>query len=412
MRTVQRVRSAFGEDRSEPGGGRNGWRADDGGQNGAARQSRPLLTDAAVAAVALVAALALAAGASAGQPGTRAMDGWAYPLVVAAYAALVARRRWPLPVAGVVGGTLLVFAVRAYPGGPLVVAVMVALYTLGVSLTRSQALVAGALAAVLVAARSVIAVTAHGQVSAFSWAAPGWVMVCLLAGMVMRGRRLAMDALRDRAWQAERGREETARARAAEERLRIARDLHDVVGHSFAAVNVQARAAVALMDAADLVAARQALVAIDAASRDALREIRAVLGTIRSDDTGPAATRGTGQLPELLAPVRAAGLAVHAVIEELRLPPIVDEAVYRLVQESLTNVLRHAHASTVAVTLVRDGGRVSVEVRDDGVGGTDGGQGHGIAGMRERVGMVGGSCVAGPAGDGGWRVAASIPVQG
>jgi signal transduction histidine kinase len=376
-------------------------------------RSRSVMFDGAVAAVVLAASLAVAPGAARGQPGTRPLDGWAYVLVVAACAALVARRRYPLPVAGVVGTALLAFAVRDYPGGSLVLAVMVALYTVGANLGRRQALVAGGVAVVLVAARSVAGVAAHGQVSAYSWAAPGWVVACLLAGMVVRSRRQAMRAIRDRAEQAERTRDEEARARVAEERLRIARDLHDVVGHSFAAVHVQARAAAALLDS-DPVGVRQALAAIEATSRDSLREIRATLSALRRDGPRPVLA-GPAPLRELLAPVRAAGLDVQATVDdELALPAAVGHVVYRVVQESLTNVLRHAQASTVTLRVAGDGRGVRVEVRDDGRGSAEPAvlDGHGLTGMRERVAAVGGRLEAGPVAEGGWRVTGWVPVEG
>ncbi|WP_426507312.1 sensor histidine kinase [Dactylosporangium sp. McL0621] len=368
--------------------------------------------------VVLLVSLVLAAGAGRSQPGTRPVDGWAYGLVVVSCAALLVRRRYPLPVAGVLGAALLAFAVRDYPGGPLVVAVMVALYTVGVRLGRRQALAAAAVAAVLVAARSATAVAAHGQVSAFSWAAPGWVVACLLAGMVVRARRQTVQALRDRAELAERSKDEEARARVAEERLRIARDLHDVVGHSFAAVHVQARAAAALLDT-DPAAARHAMAAIEATSRDALREIRATLSTLRHTPTTPAVPAATARLHGLLGTARAAGLTVHTAIDETiaALPAPVEEVVYRVVQEALTNVLRHADATTVTVTIATDADGTRVDVRDDGLRApqTDGGHGntpgHGLAGMRERVAAVHGRLDTGPVEDRGWRVTAWLPVQ-
>jgi signal transduction histidine kinase len=374
-----------------------------------------VMFDGAVTAVVLAVSLALSPGAARGQPGTRSLDALAYVLVVVACAALVLRRRYPLPVAGVIGAALLVFAVRDYPGGPLVVAVMVALYTVGVGLRRRAALVAGAVAVVLLAARSLAIVAAHGQASAYSWAAPGWVVACLLAGMVVRSRRQAVQAIRDRAEQAERTREEEARARVAEERLRIARDLHDVVGHSFAVVHVQARAAAALLDT-DPVGARQALAAIQATSRDSLREIRATLSALRRD-TSQAPVAGPGGLRELLAPARAAGLDVRTTVDDrLILPAAVGNVVYRVVQESLTNVLRHAQATTVTVTVtvIRDEHAVRIEVRDNGRGATQPGRsdGHGLTGMRERVAALDGRLDAGPVAEGGWRVAAWVPVEG
>jgi signal transduction histidine kinase len=372
---------------------------------------RLMILDTMVAAAALAVSLALAPGAVRGQPGARPLDPLAYVLVVVACASLLARRRYPLAVAGVVGTALLMFAVRNYPGGPLVVTVMVALYSVGVGVTRRRALLAGAVAALLVAARSVAVIVANGHVSAYSWAAPGWVVACLLAGMVIRARRQAIQAIRDRAEQAERTRDEEARARVAEERLRIARDLHDVVGHSFAAVHVQARAAAALLDH-DVPAAKRALAAIEATSKDSLREIRATLSALRQSAAEPVRT-GPDDLAELLVPLRAAGLEVRATIDALpTVPEPIGHAVYRVVQEALTNVLRHAHATTVTIVVAQRGDSLQVEITDDGTGAAypDGTSGHGLTGMRERVAGLGGRLDAGPRTDGGWQVTARIPV--
>jgi signal transduction histidine kinase len=369
---------------------------------------RRWLLDGAIAAVVLAVSLLLAPGAARSQPGARPLDAVAYLLVIVAGVALVGRRRYPVPVAGLVGVALLVFAVRDYPGGPLVLAVMVALYTVGSLLDRREALGVGGVAVVLVAVRSVAILAGHGQVSPFNWAAPGWVLACLLAGMVVRARRQAIQAIRDRAELAERTREEQARVRVAEERLRIARDLHDVIGHSFAAVNVQARAAAALL-ATDLDGARHALTAIERTSRDALREIRAALSTLRHETAPP--VLDAAAVRSLLAPVRAAGLRATGTVDALPLPADVGHVLYRVVQESLTNVLRHAQARTVTVSVTRDGNLVRVEVHNDGASTATGDSGgHGLAGMRERVEAVGGQLSAGPAGGGGWRVTARVPV--
>jgi len=394
---------------------------------------RSLVFDGAVAVGALAVSLALAPGAARSQPGTTALDFLAYPIMVLACVVLAARRERPLLVAGVVGAALLIYAVRDYPGGPLVVPVLVALYSVGAGVGRRPALVTGALAVLLVTARSVTAIAVGGEVSAFSWAAPGWVLAGLFGGMVVRSRRLAVQAIRDRAEQAERTREETARARVAEERLRIARDLHDVVGNSFVAVHVQARVAAELLED-DLAGAREALAAIQETSRRSLREIRATLGVLRGDT--PIAPVAAARLRELLAPARAAGLTVNATIDDpLGLADPVAHVVYRVVQESLTNVLRHAHASVVTVSVTTDGPEVSVDVRDNGAGPSglarapdgeeapdvegaragvpgvgDGVGGHGLTGMRERVEALGGRLEAGPADGGGWRVLARLPI--
>jgi len=372
---------------------------------------RPLVADAGVAVGVLAVSLALSAGAARGQPGTRALDPVAYLVTVLASAVLVMQRRHPVTTAAVVGAALLVFAVRDYPGGPLAVPVAVALYSVGVGVRRRRAMIVGAVALLLVTARSVTAVAGHGTVSAFSWAVPGWVVACLVWGVAVRARRQATAALRQRAEAAEATREAEARRRVAEERLRIARELHDVVGHSFAAVNVQARAAGTLLDA-DPVGARAALDAIATTSRDALREIRATLSVLRESTDA-----GLARLDSALDPLRAAGIRVETTVDVPAgsLPAVVDAAVYRVVQEATTNVLRHAGATTVAVTVSRHGGEVHIEVVDDGAAGSTARQpvhGRGIAGMRERAVGLGGQVDAGPAGEGGWRVVARIPVSG
>jgi hypothetical protein len=176
---------------------------------------------------------------------------------------------------------------------------------------RSCALLVGAGAVLLVTARSWAATTAHGHPSAYTWAAPGWVLASLAWGAAVRSRRQHLASLAGRAELAEAGREAEARRRVAAERLRIARELHDVIGHSFAVVNVQARAAAAVLDR-DPAQARSALSVIESASRTALQEIRHALGLLRDPqetaDRGPSAgldpITGAIQLERLVAPLR------------------------------------------------------------------------------------------------------------
>lgn len=201
---------------------------------------------------------------------------------------------------------------------------------------------------------------------------------------------------------------------------RIARELHDVIGHSLAAVNVQARVAATVFDTAPE-QARDALAAIETTSRDALREARAALSVLRRGDqldpTNPVdpgtPAPGLDQLDALLGGVRAAGLqvSVHHDHDSDPLPALADAAAYRIVQESLTNVLRHAHATQVSIHIGQQDGVLGVEVLDDGRGPvTPGPDGSGLVGMRERAAALGGHLQAGPAPGGGFRVAARIPV--
>jgi signal transduction histidine kinase len=214
-------------------------------------------------------------------------------------------------------------------------------------------------------------------------------------------------------------REEEARRRVAEERVRIARDLHDSVAHSMASISVQAGVGAHVLDERPE-DARAALLAIKHASRDALAELRATLSMLRSNEAAPREpTERLDRLPSLVESSRAAGLAVDVVIEgDARpLPPAVDTAAFRIVQESLTNVIRHAGPARATVAVRHSDGAVEIEVTDDGRGAVDGnggadggGGGHGLAGMRERVALLGGELHAGTRRSGGYRVRSRLPL--
>jgi signal transduction histidine kinase len=232
--------------------------------------------------------------------------------------------------------------------------------------------------------------------------------LALAAGDAVRSRREAVE-------RAAAASEEQALRRLGEERLRIARDVHDVVAHAMVEINVQAGVAAHLIDG-NPDQARSALRDIKAASGDALRDLRATLGVLRGAD-GAAPVEPTARvddLEELAAGLRAAGVAVAFDVDALPAgASAVQAVVYRIVQEALTNVLRHAVASRVDVRVARDGDAVDVSVRDDGKGrGTSqDGAGQGLRGMRERAAAVGGTVESGPAPGGGWRVAARLPVR-
>lgn len=199
--------------------------------------SRSALLDAGIGVVALALSLVFGSQAAVSQPGTRPLDALGYALVVTSCAAVMARRVAPVPVLGVVVTALAVFAVLDYPGGPLLIPVVVAAYSVGTALERPAVLAVGALVTVIVVVRAWLsAAQAHGPVSAFTWAAPGWVLASLAWGAAVRSRRQLLESARLRAELAERTREAEAERRADQERLRIARDLHDVIGHSFSAV--------------------------------------------------------------------------------------------------------------------------------------------------------------------------------
>ena len=235
---------------------------------------------------------------------------------------------------------------------------------------------------------------------AFCWLA-------LAAGDAVRSRREAVE-------RAAAASEEQALRRLGDERLRIARDVHDVVAHAMVEINVQAGVAAHLIDR-DPEQARSALRHIKAASGDALTDLRATLRVLRgADGTAPVEpTAGLEDLEDLASGLRAAGVAVAFDVAPLPAgASAVQAVVYRIVQEALTNVLRHARATTVRVRVARDGDAVDVEVRDDGAGrGGMGGAGQGLRGMRERAAALAGTVDCGPAAGGGWRVMARLPVS-
>jgi signal transduction histidine kinase len=352
--------------------------------------------------------------------GWRDPDALAYLLLVGGAAALLLRRRWPLPVLAVTLACGLAYAARTYPEGPSQLAVFPALWTVALTLPRRQAWLAAAVAAVAAAS---VELFLYGD-TMFD-GEPVYAAVTVLAAMwwgeAVRARRAYVAELRDRAEWAERSREEEARRRVDEERLRIARELHDVVSHTIGVISVQAGVAAHLLHRRPDKAA-DSLAAIRQASDEALGELHAMLGVLRQGDgdggRAPLAPApGLAELDALVAQAAGAGIEVKVAVEgePRRLPSAVDLAAYRVVQESLTNVVRHAGASQAEITVTHLDDRVVVEVLDDGAapaGNGAVGSGQGIPGMRERARALGGSLEAGPRPGGGFRVQASLPVAG
>jgi signal transduction histidine kinase len=243
--------------------------------------------------------------------------------------------------------------------------------------------------------------------------AASWVL-----GFALRTRRDYVAELQDRAARLEAEEGERAARAVIDERLRIARELHDVIGHSISLIAIQSEAA-ARSARSNPDAVPAFLSAISAASRQALAEMRGVLAVLRPDATAaPAAGElgpqpGLEQVSELIASLRAGGLETRLEAEQLHLPPGIALTVYRIVQESLTNVLKHAGAGAKAcVTIIRSGGTVRISVRDDGAGpsGQVSSTAHGIVGMRERASAYGGTLRTGARPGGGFEVEASIPL--
>jgi len=339
------------------------------------------------------------------------LDALGVVLLVAGPVALLGRRRWPLATLLVVAAVTVLFYALGYPFGPAWLALIVAFWT---AVTGGQRLVAWLTAGLAIPA--FVALTAlFGRTPVPTLggvvAHLGWLLVVLVAAEVARIRR-------ERVLEAARTRAEEDRRRAGEERLRIARELHDVLAHNISLINVQAGVALHLMDERPG-QSRTALVAIKQASSDALRELRSVLDILRLGGDAPRSpTSGLDSLDGLVANAAAAGLEVRTHVEGTPrpLPAGVDLAAFRIVQEALTNVTRHAGPATATVLVAYGDDGLTVQVDDDGrghrgPGGTPGG-GNGIRGMRERAAALGGELTAGPRAGGGFRVSAHLPLDG
>lgn len=347
----------------------------------------------------------------------RELDALAYALMVVATLALAGRRRHPLVVLAVVSVVLVVYTRRTYPGGPIYLALAVALFSLALHARRRRdALVPAAVAVAFLLAGGTVGL---GDVE-WTWhlaVFPGWAAAALFLGDASRSRRQYLAGLEERARSLEESREEEARRRVAEERLRIARDLHDVVAHTIATINLRSGVAAHVVERRPEEAVA-ALTAIRRASATALQELRATLDVLRSDgdDAAPRVpTPGLDRVEELAGTAAGAGIdvSVERVGVDAPLPAAIDVAAYRIVQESLTNVMRHAGATRATVVIRSTPGALDLEVVDDGRGASAvDGEGHGIAGMRERASLVGGRLEAGPNPGGGYRVRAHLPTGG
>jgi signal transduction histidine kinase len=278
---------------------------------------------------------------------------------------------------------------------------------------------------VIVGTAAVVGVLLTAHLGASLPAQPGppdlavvpWTAVAAAVGQAVRSKRAHQAMLEERARRAEEGREQEMRRRVQEERLRIARELHDAVGHHVALISVQAGAMGYLLDS-DLTKARESLAHIRQASEAALEELRLTVGLLRqpgdSEPTEPAG--GLGRLDELIDSFGATGLLVTCDLtgDVRQLPEAVDLTAFRVIQESLTNTAKHAAGATAAVRLAFRPEMLALAVEDNGpatvlANGEDCGEGHGIIGMRERAAALGGWLTAGPRPDGGFRVLAELP---
>jgi signal transduction histidine kinase len=326
-----------------------------------------------------------------------------------------ARRRYP-------GGTLVAIAVAialaSFVDGGLVahpfVSFLFALaicFRWGMRPARLQSL-AGLLFTVGVAG-FVTLNDPKGKVGDFIWDTITFTVAWVI-GFAVGEKYREVDEAEERAALAEREREERALRAVADERARIARELHDVVGHSVSVMTVQASAVRRLLDQ-DQERVSEALQVVEQTGREALAEMRRMVGVLRHAEEAPALAPqpSLGEIERLVRHARDRGLPVEVSIEgdPVELPTGIDLTAYRLVQEGLTNAIKHARARQAEVVIRYENGHVELTVSDDGRGGGDGGgSGHGLVGMRERVHVYGGELEAGPRPEGGFRLRARLPV--
>jgi signal transduction histidine kinase len=377
---------------------------------GTARR-RNLILDAALA-TGLAAFVTLGTySASQNQPARRPFDVWTVALIVAAAGALAARRRYPVAVLWGVFGATIVYFTAGYANGPIWLTLIAAYVT-----------------AVLRGHRTAAAIVAVIGFLVFPWLdylirdgdAPALTTLAGLAAwlLVLLGVAEFVRIRRERVAETARIREEEALRQASEERLRIARELHDALGHHLSLINVQSGVALHLNEELPE-QARSSLSAIKQASKEALSELRSVLDILRQEgERAPLSPTSTlARLDDLVSQAGAAGLEVRTETDGnvRRVPFGVDVAAFRIVQEALTNVTRHAGEATATVRISYGERDLTVQIDDDGrtpsSHGTMG-SGKGIVGMRERVGALGGELEAGSRPGGGFRVRARLPLDG
>jgi signal transduction histidine kinase len=370
----------------------------------------------------------------------RSFDAGAVLLLAAAFLALLARKRFPGTTVLVVITLTGTWYLSGYTNGGINIAVLIAFFHLGTTGDRRRQFGVGAVAL----AMPVIAIALFTDSPVRqSIDAVGYPLAALLFGEIVRSRRLLLDEYAAKARAAELGAEAEAERRVTSERLHIAQDVHDVLAHTVSVMTVQAAAGADALDRkpADPAAARKALGDIRTAGKDAMAELRATVAVLRGSSSGGsgggvgadqpdlAPAPGLERLPELVDGARAKGLEVEltgdtgvgADGESEGIESLVQLAAYRVVQESLTNVIRHAGASRASVRVEQRPTRLLVRVTDDGAAGSGAAVvapgrapvGFGLRGMRERVESLGGSLQFGPrpAGEAGWEVVATLPVR-
>ena len=343
-------------------------------------------------------------------------------LAVVIVAPILTHRRFALASLAVCLAAVVVYAAGryvAYPG------LAVFVLTFGIALHSRERVAIVALAGSAAAVTVSLSLQPSGVAPLDNWVESELgVLVAWLAGRNLRHRQARWAELHARAERLEREREEQAQRTVTEERLRIARELHDVIAHSMSVIAVQSAVGHHVMDTQPG-QARQALAAIEATSRSALTEMRRLLGVLRQEGQtrgSLAPAPGLADLGSLVAQVQDAGLQVCVSVDGQRgaVPPGIDLSAYRIIQEALTNVIKHAGSPSAEVWIRYRADSLTVEIADQGQRALNtvpahvlparNGSGHGIIGMRERVAVFGGEFTAGPGPDGGFRVRARFPI--
>ncbi len=336
----------------------------------------------------------------------------AFFLAVASAAPLALRTRAPLAaLVGVEAGAILC-AATFDAGWSATAMVIVELYTVARLGNRQRSLVVGGLTGIGVVV-AIVLIEGSLELTAIGLRLL-LVFAALAMGDTIRSRQALVAAARERAAREARERDEDDRRRAAEERMRIARELHDTLAHSLVAINVRASVAVDLRDSQDPSAA---LKDIKQASAAALRDLRTTLSLLRdpADQAPTAPASALRSLPRLVAQARSAGLKtdIDVNIDGAAIPSAIDGAAFRIVQEALTNVVRHANASSAYVSVRANPDELDIDVTDNGHGDrTEAEAGLGLRGMFERATALGGRLDVGPRHQGGWRVHAVLPLGG
>jgi signal transduction histidine kinase len=372
---------------------------------------RLLMVDVVIAVLLCAALIAMAYTGHAGTRVTTSAPVIGTTIVV--YAVLILRNRYPaLAVTAAAAGAVITMAAGS-SDNLVIPAVLLTLFTFALRQERARTAVA-ALAVMLALLGGTLLFGNSLHLDAESFAVVPWAGLAAAVGRAVRHRRAYLTEVEERARHAEQTKEEEALRRVDAERLRIARELHDVVGHHVALINVQAGAATYLLDR-DPEQAGEALGHIRRASQAALEELRVTVGLLRQPgDREPVEPApGLGRLDELIESFTSTGLPVRSEVtgEARPLPETVDLTAYRLVQESLTNTRKHAGAASALVRLAYKPGMLHLAVEDDGSARPARREdGHGIIGMRERVAAIGGWLAVGYRTEGGYRVEAMLPL--